>query len=96
MKFITFFIIYSVLFVIFYWIIKEINIFKKLFSKHRSKKQHKAILFLTLFLSALPLGFAKELTNIKYVFPNYISIIISAFSWSIYINIARSYIKEAK
>jgi len=94
MKFLGFFIINSVLFVIFYWIIKKIDIFKKLFSKHRSKKQHKAILFLILFLTAVPLGFAKELMNIKYGFPNFISMIISAFSWSIYINIARTYIKD--
>jgi len=52
--------------------------------------------FLTIFLSALPFESAKQLSNMEYGYPNYLSTIIGALAWAFYINIARIYIIDAK
>lgn len=87
MKFLTFFIIFSVFYGIFDWIIKKTDIYNKLFGKTRKHKYTRTILVLMILFFAFSLEYGKQLLNEKYGQHNYISIIVGAFLGSIYLSI---------
>lgn len=96
MKFLKFFIIFTIFYSIFDWIIKKTTIHNKLFDKPRRRKYTKTILVLTLIFFTFSLEYGQELLNDKYGQHNYISIIVGAFLGSIYINFVPLIFRRSK
>ena len=96
MKFLIFFIIFTILYIIFNLIIKKTNLHNKLFDKSRKCKYTKILLVLILVLFTFSLEYGQQLLNYKYGQLNYISIIIGAFLSSIYINFAPLIFRRSK
>ncbi|BCZ48104.1 hypothetical protein psyc5s11_41710 [Clostridium gelidum] len=96
MKFLTFFIIFSVFYGIFNWIIKKTDFHNKLFVNTRMHKYIKTILILIFFLFVFSFEYEKQLLNDKYGEHNYISIIVGAFLSSICINVVPLIVKRNK
>jgi len=96
MKFIAFFIIFSVFYGIFNWIIRKTDFHNKLFGKCRMNKYTKIILILIFISFVFSFEYGKQLLNHKYGKLNYISIIVGAFLSSIYLNFVPLIFKRNK
>lgn len=96
MKFHTFFIIFSVFFSIFDWIIKKTDFHNKLFGKPQKHKYTRTILILMIIFFAFSFEYGKQLLNEKYGQHNYMSIIVGAFLGSIYLNFVPIILRKNK
>lgn len=86
MKFITYFIIFTVFYTIFNWIIEKTDIHNKLFGKTKKYKYARIVLSFMLILFAFSFEYWKQLLNEKYGQHNYFSLIVGAFLGAICLN----------
>ena len=96
MQFLRFFIIFSVSYAIFDWIIRKTDIHNRIFTKSRIYKYTRIILILVLILLTVSFEYMKQLLNDKFCQHNYVSTIIGGFLGSIYVNFAPLMFRRSK
>lgn len=87
MNFLKFAVIFLTFCTLFYWIMKKIDLFNKLWNIFLRYNHNKAILIISMLIFLLLFEIAKGFLDEKYGHPNFVSIIIGAFLTPIYLNL---------
>lgn len=86
MKYIILFIVFTVFYEIFYWIIKKTDICNKLFNNLGMRKHIRVIMIIGFFIFVFLIEYMKIIFKESYGFHSYISIITGAFLGAVYLN----------